>query len=147
MTQKEISARFYRNRKDSNLCPRCGKPLDRQGHYCSECLQKTNEEQRKTRKYYLSIGICPVCRKEKLYGDEKQCLSCSLKAKEYRENHTYPNQKQYVENHKIYSRNLYKYRSEKGICTRCGKHKAAPGKKKCALCQQKENERKRLKNE
>lgn len=146
MTQKEISARIYRNRKKNGLCPTCGATLDRKGHYCSACLHKRNEEQREARKYYLSIGVCPVCKKEKLVGDEKQCITCRLKAKEYREKHVYPNQKQYADRHKTYLKELYKVRAEKGICTRCGKRKAEPGKKKCAICQYKENEYKRLKN-
>ncbi len=27
--------------------------------------------------FYQSIGICPRCRKNKLYGSEKQCPGCS----------------------------------------------------------------------
>lgn len=36
LTQKERSARNYKLKKENGLCPKCGKPLDREGHYCSE---------------------------------------------------------------------------------------------------------------
>lgn len=39
LTQKEISHNCYKRRKDNGLCPRCGKPLDRIGHYCTNCLK------------------------------------------------------------------------------------------------------------
>lgn len=75
-SQKERSAELYKSRKESGLCPRCVKPLDRDGHYCSECLEKEREYRRETKKFCKAHGICPVCHKEKLYGDEKQCILC-----------------------------------------------------------------------
>lgn len=75
-SQKERSAELYKSRKESGLCPRCGKPLDRNGHYCSECLEKEREYRSETKKFCKENGICPVCHKEKLYGDEKQCILC-----------------------------------------------------------------------
>ena len=75
-SKKERSAELYKSRKESGLCPRCGKPLDRNGHYCSECLEKEREYRSETKKFCKENGICPVCHKEKLYGDEKQCILC-----------------------------------------------------------------------
>ena len=43
-------------------------------------------------------------------------------------------------NMRNYGRSVYKERSEQGICTRCGKRKAAPGRKKCKLCLEKDAE-------
>ena len=80
LTQKERSAMFYKNRKDNGLCPRCGKILDREGHYCSECLEKVNEYKRENREFYRENGICPVCGKEG--NDGKFCKECGAKKPE-----------------------------------------------------------------
>ena len=80
LTPKERSAIFYKKRKDNGLCPRCGNALDRNGHYCSECLEKVNQYRRDNRAFYRENGICPVCGKEKLFGEEKQCILCRQKA-------------------------------------------------------------------
>lgn len=42
------------------------------------------------------------------------------------------------------ARFLYAERSEKGICTRCGKRRAVTSKKKCGVCQEKENQQRKL---
>lgn len=31
------------------------------------------------RRFFQSIGICPVCCKEKLFGEEKECQQCQAK--------------------------------------------------------------------
>lgn len=46
----------------------------------------------------------------------------------------------YVLHIKSQQRIIYHERSENGICTRCGKRKSAPGKKKCAICLEKDAE-------
>ena len=50
-SQKERSAELYKSRKESGLCPRCGKPLDRDGHYCSECLEKERKYRSETKNF------------------------------------------------------------------------------------------------
>lgn len=147
LTQKEISRRFYESRKNSGLCPACGKELDREGHYCSECLKIHNEYNRETKILCRNNGICPVCRKEKLFGDEKQCILCREKAFERKKPLTDEQKKRYAETFKKSQRELYKERSENGICTRCGKIKAERGKKKCAVCLEKDAIRHRLKTD
>lgn len=136
LSQAEINKRHYRKRKDNGLCPRCGKKLDRKGHYCTNCVEKHNEYQRDTKRLLRSIGICPECRKEKLFGDERTCLECQANA--YSRKHpTEEQRKRYNEKFKIQQKELYKIRSEKGICTRCGKFKAKDGAKKCEICLEK----------
>ena len=127
------------------MCPRCGKPLDRKGYFCSNCLKKSNEYCRETRGFYRQIGICVYCRKEKVFGDEKQCLSCKEKNYEYKKNKTETEEQKekYNNRFKQQQKKLYWERSEKGICTRCGKIKADSGRKKCGGCREKENQRKR----
>ena len=140
LTQKERSAISYKKRKDNGLCPRCGMALDRNGHYCSECLKKANEYKRENREFYRENGICPVCGKEKLFGEEKQCILCRQKAYDRRKPLTEEQKKRYSVRFKEQQKSLYKERSENGICTRCGKYKAEKGKKKCRICLDKDAE-------
>lgn len=134
LTRKEISERFYRKRKENGLCPRCGKKLDREGHYCLECLVKHREQKREDREFYKEHGICPCCGKEKLFGDERQCINCREKNYQRKANISDEKKEMYAENFKKQQKNLYKERAKNGICTRCGKRKAEYGKKKCRIC-------------
>lgn len=147
MTQKERSRKSYLNRKENGLCPRCGKELDRNGHYCSDCLQKANENNRQARLFFKSIGICPECRKNSLFGDEKQCIECREKQREKRKQLSEEQRKRYGLKFNLYQKELYKKRSETGICTRCGKRKAECGKRKCSICLEKDRQIQRRRRE
>lgn len=136
MTQKERSARAYRNRKDNGLCPRCGKPLDREGHYCSECLEKVREYRRQNRKFYRENHICSECGKNIVPNGESTCPECRAKRANLRKPHIDEQKKMFREK----QNSLYMYRVEQGICTRCGKRKAISGKKKCGICLAKDAE-------
>ncbi len=133
LTQSEISHRAYMRRRDSGLCPRCGEKLDRQGYYCSKCLKKANDYNREVTEFCRQFKICPQCRKNKLFGDEKTCPECLAKKAEYNSKHPQDNKK-YAENFKRQQKRLYQERKANGICTRCGKRKAYPGKAKCKIC-------------
>lgn len=147
MTQKERSAKSYRNRKDNGLCPRCGRPLDRDGYYCSECLDKTNKYRRDNRKFFAENNICTACGKEKVPNGEKICPECRAKIAN-RKHITDEQRLKYNRRVRENQNLLYKERAEAGICTRCGKRKAATGKKKCEICLAKDAElhRKRTAN-
>lgn len=89
---------------------------------------------REARKFYKSIHICPECRKNRILGDESTCPEClaqkSIYNKRYYEKHSEILKQKFKDyNHKIYTE-----RSAKGICTRCGKRKAATNRKKCVVC-------------
>lgn len=139
-TQKEISARFYADRKNNGLCPRCGNPLDREGHYCSECLEKVREYSRKNRVFYKENHLCTECGKVKVPGNEHICPECRAKKENRRKPLTEEQRIRYAGNFQNYRKALYQQRSELGICTRCGKRKAMPGKKKCGICLEKDAE-------
>lgn len=138
MTQKERSARAYRKRKDNGLCPRCGKPLDREGHYCSDCLAKVREYHRKNREFYRENHICSECGKIIVPGRERICPECRAKRNNKRKPLTEEQKMRYGESFNNYQKSLYRERTENGICTRCGKRKAMPGKKKCGVCLEKD---------
>lgn len=140
LTQKEMNLKCYKSRKDNGLCPRCGKLLDRKGHYCSECLKKVNTYNQEARDFCREHHICTVCRKEKVFGDEHICLECRAKYEERRKPLTDEQKIRYAEKFKNHQKSLYRQRSEQGICTRCGKRKAIQGKKKCGICLNKDAE-------
>ena len=140
LTKKEISHRYYAMHKTNGLCPRCGNPLDREGFYCSECVEKLNRYQRETRELRRLIGLCPTCGKEKLFGDEKQCITCRQKAHESRTPLTDEQKEKYRKRFSERQKSLREERKAAGICTRCGKRAAAPGRKKCEVCLEKDAE-------
>lgn len=134
LTQKEISHNHYQRRKDNGLCVRCGKLLDRKGHYCSECNEKQNEYQRKTRKFCIENKICWVCRKNKVGRDETICPECRAKRYSAIKPLTIERKEKYNKRFKKQQKALYKERKTNGICTRCGKRRAIQGKTKCGVC-------------
>ncbi len=134
ITQKERSAKLYKNRKDNGLCPRCGNSLDREGHYCSNCLEKINEYHRKNRRFYSEHNICTECGKEIVFGGDKICPECRAKMNNGRKPLTDEQKKRYGERFKKQQKSLYGQRKKRGICTRCGKRKAEKGKAKCLIC-------------
>ena len=144
-TQKEISARFYKRRKENGLCPRCGKPLDREGYYCSECLEKVRVYHRENREFYRKNHLCTECGKNSVPEEERICPECRAKRQKIRKPLTEDQKTRYREHFRKQQKSLYKERSDAGICTRCGKRKAMPGKKKCGICLAKDAEMHRKK--
>ena len=140
LTQKEISHNCYIRRKENGLCPRCGKPLDRIGHYCTNCLKKSNEYSREVREWCKQNGICPECKKNKLFGDEHICPECLARKAMYRANNPTLDEKRKENNERLkkQQKTLYQQRKEQGICTRCGKRPAVKSKAKCAVCLKKD---------
>ena len=72
----------YEERKASNLCVVCGKPLDREGVVCTACNTKRTAYGRELYKKLQAVGVCPRCGKNLLYGDEKSCVECRAKSAE-----------------------------------------------------------------
>lgn len=138
--------RMRDKRKEQGLCIYCGNPIDTEGSRCTECKKKFNNARNKDRKFLQSIGICPRCQKNKLYGDEKQCPECSAKgyslAMKSRER---LGKEHYNKNHAEWSKKEHHRRIEQGICTRCGKCKADYGFKTCGICRDKERKYKCVK--
>lgn len=126
--------------RENGLCPRCGKKLDREGFYCSECLEKVREYHRENRKFYREHGLCTTCGKVKVFGSEKQCPECRAKKEQWRKPLTQEQKEKYGERFRKQQKNLYQERKEQGICTRCGKRKTMSGKAKCGICLAKDAE-------
>ena len=139
-TAKERSAKLYRTRKENGLCQRCGTPLDRDGCYCSKCLEKVRIYQRECKDFYRLHGLCTQCGKNTVFGNERMCPECLAKYEIYNKNRTKEQQERYKNRFRIQQRNLYQERKAQGICTKCGKRKAMPGKRKCGICLEKDAE-------
>lgn len=144
LTQKEISKNFRKKRKEQCLCLKCGKSLDREGTYCTECRRIKTQEDADRRKWYQSHGICPRCGKNDLFGDEKVCLECNAKAyaatMRSRDN---LGRSHYNAVHNEWARKEHQKRIVQGICTRCGKRKSDVGYKTCGICRADNREKKR----
>lgn len=140
LTQKELSATHYRKRKENGLCPVCGKPLDREGHYCSSCLEKNRIYHQENRDFFRENHLCTECGKVKVFGDDKICPECRAKRQFWRKPLTEEQKERYGLHFKSQQRMLYRERAENGICTRCGKRKVAPGRRKCKICLSKDAE-------
>lgn len=131
------NAKLRAKREANNLCNRCGKPNDTDKYYCSECTDKRNSEQAGDRKFYIDLGICPICRKVPILGDEAACPECRAKHAETESRRRQTEQaKNYAKKH---NKDIYYKRKEIGICYRCGKRKTMPGKGACGICLQSKN--------
>ena len=144
MTQKEISKLFYQRRIERGVCPACGGEKPEGRFYCDRCREKNNARHRENKKFCLSIGICPVCQKNKLFGSEKQCIDCREKAYKRRKELTPEQKEKHYAKVREYAHKRTAERIEKGICTKCGKRKATEGKRRCAICREKDNQYARL---
>ena len=82
MIKDKYSRQRYEERKASNLCVLCGKPLDREGVVCTACNSKRTAYGRELYKKLQAVGVCPRCGKNLLYGDEKSCVECRAKSAE-----------------------------------------------------------------
>lgn len=97
------------------------------------------------RQFYITIGICPVCNKNALYGEEKRCPECRAKDAEYHEKkYRDPEQRQKIIQINAESRKKRKqYRREHGVCIECGKRKPKEGIATCSVCRERINKKKR----
>ena len=138
--------RLLENRKTNGLCIDCGTELDRDGVRCVKCNTKHNEKNKADRKWYIENGICPVCRDNFLFGDEKVCLECGAsKYAETMKSRERLGREHYNEVHKEWSKRTHHEMIQKGICTRCRKRKADYGYKTCGICRDKGRKYKRVK--
>lgn len=100
-----------------------------------------------SREFYIAIGICPVCNKNTLYGEEKACLECRARDAEYHARR-YENpgrRKQMIQINTESKKKRKQYRREQGLCIECGKRKPKEGIATCSICRAHINQRKRMK--
>lgn len=139
LTKKEINAGFRKRRKEQGLCIDCGGKLDRDGIRCDSCNEKIKKCNREMYAWRQGHKICPKCKVNDLFGDEKVCLECNARNYAITMRSRERLGKEHVNKvHKEWAKNEHQKRIEKGVCTRCGKRKADKGFKTCGICRQKE---------
>lgn len=84
------------------------------------------------RDFYLNLGICPICRKYAIFGEEKSCPECKVKQSEEKAIYRSENREEYNENMRTYHNSRYQELRAKGLCTRCGKRKT--NSSMCGIC-------------
>lgn len=136
----------YQELRENGICVRCKKRKAVEGKCrCNSCREKQRIYVNETRKFLQeNVRICPRCKKNRLYGEEKVCLECG--AYEYKvtmESRKRKGREHYNKLHADWERREHKKRIENGICTRCGKRKADNGFKTCGICRAKNREQKR----
>lgn len=99
----------------------------------------------KERAFYKELGICPICHKNKLFGDEKSCLECKANEANYKSLSREVKREEYNLYMRIYQKQIYDARKEKRICTTCGKRKAESGYATCDTCRTKRLKNRRIK--
>lgn len=139
MTKAEIARRYRAKCKKEGRCTECGKPLSDHTYLrCESCRNKHKEIVKRSREYYRRIGICPYCHKEHLYNGERMCVECKAKSYAWFATHK---RKRYNDTDR--KRRLREEREKEGLCVRCGKRDAQPGRKRCSICLAKDREQNR----
>ena len=120
--------------KAQGLCCVCGKqhPIDGK-KTCQSCLEK----RRSDNKYLSERHICPRCGKAPAVQGMSMCCDCLYRNAEYSIEY-YRNNKDKAQ---TYAKNRYKSLKQEGICVKCGKRKAAPGRVSCKQCLGKERDK------
>jgi hypothetical protein len=123
--------KYYHKLKQEGRCTICGKIIsgEREGMtYCSECAEKESKRRKKiyyeNREYCLRHDICPICKRNKIFGDEKWCPEC--RAKKYNSLCTrLATDSEYYEHRLEKIRNSnhkrLEFRRSNNLCSRCGK--------------------------
>lgn len=89
-------------------------------------------------RFYKSLGICPVCRTNRLAPGKNQCFDCLERSRAYsarkRANMTEDERKESNERIRAMKHELYARRKAEGVCTRCGKGPLYDGTTLCMEC-------------
>lgn len=105
---------------------------------CEPCRRKQNRE------YYFSIGICPRCRKEKLYNGERKCLECKAKEAELAIRRYHANAEKIQARDSERKKRRYTSRKEAGICVKCGRRNTSENHAYCRFCRVTRRNKERL---
>lgn len=148
MEKETYKKRIYHERKSKGICVECGKNKAIGKVLCEKCSEKRSQYVRGMAAFYRSLGICPNCHKERIYGDEYFCFECrEKKRKQYEKDYARmkknPSPKR-KEKQKVYRKNHYEKCKQNGICPRCGR-KTAYGYVRCPICREKNRIYKMLK--
>lgn len=128
---------LYDKRKVEGICTKCGKEkADNGSSLCFSCKIKKNNKGRERYATRKTKNLCVFCNAEKPDDGHVLCADCREKRKEQMANNEIAK-----ENQKAYSRELYAWRKENGICVECGKNDAWYNHLCCPECIEKQNNR------
>lgn len=142
--QCEAVKTLYRKRVAQGLCGKCGKPLDRKGSICISCNEKHKKYENESRKWYKEHGICPICGKNKILGEEKNCPECRAKKAEWTQKTREQDRQKSNEYHNRAQNRRYHELIDAGICPNCKKRPAENGMRMCSICHAKLLEQRRI---
>lgn len=128
----------YYSRKASGLCPKCGKPVDRDGRvYHKEC----QDDKKGYKQFFASIGICPICKKNAIYGNEKSCFECKARVTNWAAEKRKDDKIRMRHNEVARACHARKAKiaAEQGLCHRCFKPLKPGEGYYCRICQNKKN--------
>lgn len=132
-----------KERAAAGLCTNCGGTLDTDGRMCSACREKYRTKKAESVQWYRSNGICPLCKKEKIFGDENTCPECRVRKTSYnalrQEKMTEGQKMQVCAMKRNRSKARYHRLKEAGLCVRCGKRKSLENLTACNICRTKYN--------
>lgn len=127
---------YYEKRKQKGLCMECGAKLigKRKGKVlCTKCAKEHSQYMKENTAFYLKMGLCPRCGKNRVMGDEKRCPEC--RAREWITNSAYRNtHPEYIEKKNAKARLTRQFRIENHLCTDCGVELTDYRYKSCEKC-------------
>lgn len=130
----------------SEKCLKCGKEKDREGYYCSECLEKKKQNAKDDYWGFKMMRICVRCHKNTVYGFEASCPECKAKIANWldkrKTNPLYKAQRD--ESSRIAKRKTYLLRKTYGLCIQCGKRPSMENCVRCSICLSKARETARV---
>lgn len=129
----------------ASLCPDCGGKRDDGYIYCSKCRNKRTEY----RHFLEAHRICPKCKREMLYGNEKNCVMCRANAAQYAYDRRHRDERIKAYYNEV-ARKSHEKRAQKlledGKCVYCGKRQVKNvGGRCCSICLTRRNAHQRRK--
>lgn len=137
---KEYSKAYQNRNRNRENCFVCGKPSFGK-YYCPECKAKYAQSKKEERMFYISRGICPICRQEDAFGGRQTCYKCWEKLSDSAKD----NYEKYKDKAlpKLYAKRKIRtqYRKENSLCVRCGKKVDDLRFSNCSTCRIRERNR------
>ena len=128
---------WHTRNKSKGLCPDCGAVKENPNSYrCNKCKEYHHKYYVESREFFISMGICPKCHNEPIYGNYKSCASCREKRRETR------GVQIKTPSEKRRTKEKYESRKSNGICVVCGKRKSEKDRTMCHICAKKDSARK-----
>lgn len=127
-------------RRENGLCAACGVKISNGKSRCDDCAEKESKARKEIRTFRRENGYCPRCGKNKLFGDEKNCIECNTKSAIYQYGKGWRGKGSRAE----YQRRKRQEKRENNLCTNCGKPTDDSRYVMCSLCRSKTREKSKL---